>query len=1157
MHTPFSGTITAQDFGKLDPKEFEDFSLMVLRQYYQHQNVEIIATPYCKDGGKDAAISWSFGDSKMPEELAVTIKIWMEAKHHDRNIGLYVAGRHWLGAYLGMINKLIFVCSKDFSSTLEIDFEQLRLRSGISTSIINGQRLCELYNNLQVEGVVALKPPSIATQTRRKALTEASLKAFFANTQLKSCFFSPHKSLVSHSPDVNIYSSKNIPIFLHATVVSKTLESDIGLDTSSLQIQLRSKSSGEMIAQCRCILSHTIPVQFLLPKEVVERFDDYSFEIVLRSLEYGIDFEHRIDLHQIENKITPSIDYFKVTLSSSQDKIYTEIKESFKEWCSNPSIKSVALTAAAGVGKSTLINELRHSWLKHETDEIYLDGKSNPDLGSFLYNILAHLLPLRGRHFVAESQEQIINWLTSIDIDKGVAHSLANIVCGIDAERIYSDDIYINTLQVIFDKLMAYKPYVVIFEDIHFADSKVIKFLAGLLRQSDQISSSAIFFVFTSRHIPEAQDEQLMQMWLKERSQLLKLESMLLFELHPLTKGEQKKFIQNFIPNIDDVYIEPITKIVGGNPYFLVAALQVLRQEDVIEFDINLQDYILLQPEKIRVLFENINLRSLIHKRLEYFIHYYTHFSKTIAALSAYGFEFNWEQLNTIIGVFLKTKEEKECFMQLSLQEGILAVRPLNNSYSWSFNHDLLYDIQISLLASPSNKFNHLNILETLHELMCEKGKEETQLRYYLQIGNTEKFIEIGKTYSAQLIENHAYHQACQILMSVDQILERSAMADMKWIITDPIYKYFTPNHIYSGSQREIDELQLEIKEKAYLALNRITSGSSDFVQSLISQTSMVARRLKSMSHLIKIKGWEGEMYTQRGEDDKSLAAYDSAVKYMNDRDYVHEMSNAEKAEIYIGLAISQRLNGEHEKSLESLLMVRKNYPDEPLITVRVEANLGALYFYTDRKERRGHWQRGYEIAKEANLRDNMLHMILDLASLDLLDDEFEHLQERLDIALKETNAAGLENSLMRGLIMQSSIDLINGRYQSASECLKQAQSIGYKHSITRRIWKIHGNLASLAEAQENWEESYKQDLAVIKKIPQLRAERRVCVSLGNIALRATESSLHKELLDSLSHETQEIAGEYALKAQRLKHKDLYPYEHVKIINGKRRYIMS
>jgi len=176
-----------------------------------------------------------------------------------------------------------------------------------------------------------------------------------------------------------------------------------------------------------------------------------------------------------------------------------------------------------------------------------------------------------------------------------------------------------------------------------------------------------------------------------------------------------------------------------------------------------------------------------------------------------------------------------------------------------------------------------------------------------------------------------------------------------------------------------------------------------------------------------------------------------------------------------------------------------------------------------------------------SGITDRYVHSFIDLAYLDLLEDKIDSAVMALEQALALSRNRGLENSELRCLLNLSCTLIMRNEPQQALHLLREADRLGFKHEIGRRLWRVRANMATAYFLAGEIEHSFAADQMTIHAFPSLErqtifvdgnrpsAGTRIVLALANIALRAANSPKHQDLLSTLPQVAQDSARNLAI----------------------------
>ena len=1146
---------TTSDFDDMNFGEFEEFAVNVISLYYKPQGIEIVRTPNIGDGGKDGEGSLQLGSRELDGKLQIPIKVWVEAKHHKRNIGRSVVGGHVFAALIGSVNKIVFVSSKDFSPTLMTELIELASRCRLHSTLINGNELVYLHHQINGNETPLVESPQKLDSNAKES------RSIGNDAEVLSFNFS---SIQKKSSAKKLWLQQGIPVFLHLAIKIHLQASPRSIDVKLFDLKKRDREPLTSIGNSKLIGAGPIEILEMIFCANDYEPGDYSssqFLVEGHCTDTGeLVFATNISEGTESNMLSIEIPFIRFNITETQREALRNCHHVLSKWELNHKFSAFLIESIAGNGKSEVVNLARKSWLGLGYNEIFFDGESQGSLGSIFETLLSYLIPIGKGIFKDSHMPEILSWLEEIGAEKQEAKEFyAYIRDEYEGKNRFSNSIIHKLFALILAQLTAERPHVVIYEDLHKANIDVLKLfanIAGLLTATN--SSARVLMCFTSRYSPRDGDEESRDLWIAEREALLSTEEVVKISLPPMNRRQSKEFLLSYLPNLDDMWAETIIEVVGTTPHYLTETLRYFVAMKIVHYDKTVESFDIKDYELLPQVYENLSLTNVSEIRLTAFKKKIANWSKTFIDLaSCLGKEFNLERCLECIEPGTVDDQALDDFLGLCMEEDILLPNSGTTVSNWSFSHDLLFEAQLRLLSSPKNHARHRRLSKQLLESCGDTVPSAIRLSLIYQTESGNEFVREGLEHATGLLKRSYFAEASELLRQVDRVIEGDPRPNLgNRFQTNPTYAICSPP-AYSrpANWRRHDETRFDVKQMYYEATSGVSSGSDVEVESIITQATMIARRLHDDARLNQVGYWEGNMHIQRGNDSKALDIFNKLTESI---DFEKPSgNNSDTVKIMLGLAISQRLVGHKAESANTLESALKLDPDNPVTQIRVNANAGAIHFYDSRKSRRQYWTKAFVVADKNDLIEHKIHMQLDLASIDILDGEFSDAKNRLHEAIDKCREMGFENSLMRGLIMLSSVDLIERNYNVALDRLDHAIRIGYAHSIRRRLWKVHANRATAFEMLGLLDNSCKEDFNVRKNLPELSAEKRVSICLGNIALRANAHDNHKTFFGTLSEELQSIGTKRAEQSLEPSESSLFPYEHVKKVGGQNRYIMT
>lgn len=1123
---------------RMDPDAFEQFAVEVIKRYYAPYGVVIANTRPSADGGRDGEGEIVVGDDALDGALSVECKVWVEAKRHKNNLGLKATGDHVVAALIEDVRKIIFVASGDFTAGTKEKLERFGEKTGMRCAFINGRQILGLFHK------IATSDDKEIPETQDKDVANTSSET---RLQIESVRFSDDL-LVQHLSSSLRHTRLQEPVFVFIRA-ALTLPGPEDVEFTAYFTETPGKSLpslGETVFK-KAGPQETVKLVFVLFPPSPGKYRSNEFEIQCRREDGRLLTSRTTDSHclNVEENRLP----YRPT--SSQRECLRVLADDFTTWKERQGLKVRAVEAPAGHGKSRLLTELRRQWLESGLHEIRLDGATEQDEWSALLKVFTHVLPVDEDSLAAGHTAALKVWLADSGVSDHLAEVFADMVC---TGRVTSDRIPAKLIGDVLASLLGEAaPSVIYFEDLH----KVTHGLLTVLRETIVALArrqADLFIVVTTRFLPaEEQAASHVDAWSTERTRLLQDERVQGFSLTTPSLHECLEILRGALPDLTPEDGEMIVSQVGRSPYAFSEALHYLRRLEILQWDHNLGRDIILRPATLR---ERIYDHTLVNAT-----------SARIALLKQASpvWAANLIDLGACVGrVFslrwcLDAMDDEpsegaiDDFLAVSLRENVLDTAVGSTASDWRFDHDLVRAAVLEGLANRKRP-RHRRLVGCLLETKPANTSPIQGLALLYQAGRTEEFLAIGQRYGDDLRASSHHAEAADILDTIACVLDPARKPRPgRHHLDDSFTLSPKPSLVPKSELAEEDNTLLQVLQKRIDALGAVSSGSDSDLERELSNAEMLAERHRD--HLAKavLRGQWGQLLLERGREEEALQ------KHLESENLFRQLPSAQarrkRAENLIRLAIARRHTGEPDKSRHALDEAVAQVPQSVSIRVKRLANLGALYFYTDRTARRRHWQSAYDLAAAENREELRIHMALDLVNLDILEDSAA--VERLDDALDSALRHGLANSVMRAYILKSGLNLLEGELTAAAAVLAKAEQLAIAYSIDRRAWKIYGNMATVYEFMGDLERCYFYDRRAADALFDGRADRRADICLGNIGLRAETSRLHAQLLTILPPSKVETARQLATAAQTPGTKSFFPAEHCKRIWGARRYLMT
>jgi len=449
-----------------------------------------------------------------------------------------------------------------------------------------------------------------------------------------------------------------------------------------------------------------------------------------------------------------------------------------------------------------------------------------------------------------------------------------------------------------------------------------------------------------------------------------------------------------------------------------------------------------------------------------------------------------------------------------------------------------------------------IRLAESLLEGEGFEDAPAIRLKLLFQTGRGNDFVEEGIEVAYACVAQRKHAMAVEIYSQIDRIMEGDGGSKPETMgRIDPVFELTPlPEYRKPTGWFQFERSLLAVKEAYFKALRTVGGGGSEMVMSLITQVNMIATRLRDSRYKARAILWHGNLHNQRGEDIQARERYQEALNLLENS---NQPDRRDLVDAYLGLGIALRMVDEKKQSEAILKKTSELAPDDPIIQIRYHANIGALYFYDDIQQRRHHWQTAHDLAAQAGEEELQIHMAVDLASIDILEDRLEEAWQQLGLAAEQAEKLGLDNSMTRIRVLFSTMALLEEQPKEALIHLAEAERLGYAYQAGRRLWKIHANAATAHEMMEKMEPCYDQDRKVLAVLTKIIGERRIGISTANIILRSRKDSRFSHLVDQLSLEARQLGEKLVRAVETEMSGGIFPREHFKRIGRLDRFVMT
>lgn len=1161
-----------------DWKQFEQFTVDVLSKYYAPYGLSILRTVKRSregigaDGSRDGEGTMLFANANtdkfsslrpamVQSDLSVLLTLWVEVKQRsDRNVNHHDVGGTIFRSSLDYVTKIVFVSNRGFTRQFSKDLKRFAERNGKQFGLIDGKSLLRIADEV-LKTDHAQDNVSSRHQPNTTRAIHAKLSIAVSAT-LHSFEISPGK----------VESWLGEPVFIIAECVSDSFAEPIDYLSASLEydgqepIRIAPRSGttqravgpGEHFRVVFTIFSAE-PVQFSLK----------SFNLRMRDHEGRL---HKIKVTRGQHTCLIRGSILPNWIPSSKTKLFNDFQTVIESWNKSGGNISTDVHAIAGAGKSHFIREMRPTWLAIGAYEVFLDGSRDQRANETALSILSQVFPIPLDEVRSELSATLAEWLSRVSLPEDQAIALANhITSQADDKNLPFNVPQLGRfLALILAKRSQMDPIVLIFEDLHKCYPSTIGLIRALRSTLREIRAGNVLTLFTSREDSIWNDDALRTEWRAAMEEMQISNEVQRLRLTALSNDDALELIRRSIPTIEDHYAEAIIEQVGKTPFGIRESLAFLLESKAVEVSSPSGNLRLIDPDLLQ--------HSIVSQRFRQSTRYRLRGLKERHASSLGDFLDSGACLGNSFDVEACIKNSKP-ISRRALEKALAECRQLEViRYSaivpsvLQFDHDLIRTTLLHDMGPATQRRLAQGLVENLAK--NENDGTLASLAYQAGLGNECWNYSIRQANSAAQAKRHM--EAVHSLGLALSVTDQNVVAKLFNVRTDRYRPSFDEaiavaepctRENLSRQQREQDTAELLLRYVEHLAA--VGSAGSPSIDIALTEAEMLAVRRKDRALRATLMMYHGRQEFSRDNPHGALERHKLAEEMFASLESTPEVQKR-RSRNQVRLAIALRQTGQLDESRRQLVRaIKRRRQSDWTLATQVRANFGATFFYIDWTRTRRHWSRAVRIAELRHLPDRLVHSLIDVAHLDLLEDELEAAVEKLEHALSISKEFGLENSELRCLLNLGCEAMMRGDHFHAIDLFRAADRLGYRHGSGRRLWRARANLATAYFLLGDVEKSLTADKITINSMPSLKNrlefeaapfyETRLILALANIAIRARISTGHKALLteipDSISHSAVEFAA-MVLKGE----SELLPGlrgRHCKNLNGQRFFIIT
>jgi tetratricopeptide (TPR) repeat protein len=1161
--------------------QLERFTIEVLKRYYEPFGLTISRTEKRStgdvggDGARDGEATYVFAagperavvsstdtDVAVGPDLGVLITLWVEVKQRSRsNVNHHDLGGTIFRSSLEYVTKIIFVSNRSFTKNFKKDLARYALRNGMQFALLDGQHLIRLAEEVSRKSDRENVPSFNDVAPERESSISAGLRftldpllRYSATSTLKveRAIGEPIFIVADCKIDTLSRPSPNLTVELHY------------LGTQRLTITARSGNTQNAVGagdrfRAEFILFPKHPCELFLGDFTLHVFDEKDREIDCKlSAEPGT--------CSVRGTILP--DWCPPSRTEARNRLSAAIEN----WVPSGGVKACDVLAIAGAGKSHLVRELRPLWLKLGAYEVFLDGGNEQRANTAALALLGQLFPIPMDEVTEELSSILAEWLTRSGIPKGSASALARSICkpSKDSELPFRDEQLGHFLALVLAKRSEHRPILLVFEDLHKCYPSLIAMLKAIRQSLVRLGGGKVFTLFTTREDSIWNDEAVRNDWRASMEHMRIGSDALQCRLGGFVRSEALALVKAAIPVIETHYAEAIIDQVGTTPFATREALGLLLERKALEADGENGVWRLINPDALTRSLDNQELRQATHYRLKGLRERYPEWlSDFLDSGACIGQSFGLEVCAENAGKPRNADLERalaECRLLEVLRFSLLSSSKLQ------FDHDLIRLV----LLQDIGPFRQRRLAKSLFKLLkkTESPSVLSSLAFQAGLGDecwtyTLQQADVASKAMRHMDVVHALGLALTVtdqnvvtkLFDVQEGRYRPSF-DEAIAVSEPCTR---SNLNHERRDRETADLLLQYVDH----LVAVGSAGTPSVDKALTEGEMLAERLRDKTLRATLKMYHGRQEFSRDRPAESLRLHQEAESVFATVEQTQEVCRL-RANNLVRMSIALRSDGQLEESRRTLVKAMRQFRSWSL-AIHVRANFGATYFHLDWDKTRHHWQRAVRIAERHNLVDRYVHGLIDVAFLDLLEERALTAGQALEKALALSRDYGLENSELRCLLNLGCLALMKGDPEQALDLLREADRLGFRHSIGRRLWRVRANMATAYYILGDIERSLSTDKITLNTMPSLKGESsllnakrffagtRLILALANIALRAEKSDDHRKLFQTLPASTRESAGEItqAVLDGQLESLPGMRGRHCKSLRGQRFFIIT
>ena len=1124
-------------------ERFENLSLRVIEAIYPGAKLEFSHAPY-RDRAKEGEASYVVGvdlsdditsdgdhqalaarSSKTWRSFASPFRLWVEVKQQPKhNSGLGTICTNLACAINEDVAKLIVVTNGTLTKVMQEEVERFARRMHLDYCLLDGKKLPKLLRSFDSQGSSASGTSSSAvshlasmsTQAQSKEALELSLSCGFILDPVSAGF---EGSALSGEPSHPVFIAADVEVLSCSTPAPVTLSAS-----------LREPNLGDLLPY----ETHDATTPQATARQVpLATGDRRRYAFIFFPSRPATLSARDIVFKASSGAATPSIHYAgestyhvrDVRMSDwippSRAILIDTLEKDIQRWQASNETASRLLLASAGIGKSHAVARLRRCWLTLGAIEVSLDGQIHDTDLSVIKRVFERAFPLGPRALGEDQTEAVAAWLTRAGMAEARAGEIASVVSRNAGFETADAGLLADIMAALLRRLSTSAPVVLLFEDAHKARPSALSLLREVQRR---LRKARVALFVTSRHEPESSDLIEQKKWYQGLQELLPSFTHTVLPVFQYHEGVE--LIQRTLQTIEVHDAEAILDQVGTSPFGIREAINYLIDYGIAVYDANLGEYRVERRETLRKAVRLEHFTQATQLRLQRLRERSPRWlGSFMDAASLLGRYFPVEPCLRVA----EAPSGAEVAQYLGECERLQLLKlTAAQADSYSFDHDLVRTAVLQSVSTAQQRYLARKLLDEI-----DTGDEFVLGSLAYQAGLAEKSVSHLVRYAEQNAARSRHLDSIRALRVAIRLFDPKLTIG-RASATVQEFSGAVDQALQQAPLLQFDALPpatrypqlLSLLRLLIVSLSEIAGGGEPSIEPVLAESFLLARRMRDEAALAELEFFEARWLFAQGRLAEAVERHRHAEAHYSKLDRQNLLSH--RLNNILRLAVSYRQIGDRQTSLRLLEQAEKMRSSEDLRTqARILAESGALFFYNDQVKVREYWEKTLAVARASEHPGATLHALVDLAQLDVIDDQLLSANARLQESLRIAEKYGLESEYIRILLLSACIGLMQGELTAARRDLLEAEEIASVGGNHRRLWRIRANLATIYELHGDLKKAYARDREVCEVVTPLILESlpavrkglhfgREFLGIANIVLRAARSDLHSILKASI-----------------------------------------